>query len=173
MNQKAGKDNEYSLTQAGNTIIMYKNIVVLITYPIVIFILHSTLVCTLTTYYPPKYSSTIEVVVITMYVNNNKVVVWYYIHACTPPESSPTATSSTPPPDTSPAIPGVSTEIQHVTHNIFTIVQVQPRRRARKPQGPKNLHAQAVWLLHIDDYFNSKAGRVWPVSWWRHSPLRI
>ena len=66
MNQKAGKDNEYSLTQAGNTIIMYKNIVVLITYPIVIFILHSTLVCTLTTYYPPKYSSTIEVVVITM-----------------------------------------------------------------------------------------------------------
>ena len=134
MNQKAGKDNEYSLTQAGNTIIMYKNIVVLITYPIVIFILHSTLVCTLTTYYPPKYSSTIEVV-ITMYVNNNnkEVVVWYYIHACTPPESSPTATSSTPPPDTSPAIPGVSTEIQHVTHNIFTIVQVQPRRRARKP----------------------------------------
>ena len=58
---------------------------------------------------------------------------------------------------TSPAIPGVSTEIQHV-HDIFTIVQVQPRRRARKPQqGPKNMRAQAVWLLHIHDYFNSKA----------------
>ena len=66
MNQK-DNELEYSLTQAGNTIIMYKNIVVLITYPIVIFILHSTLVCTLTTYYPPKYSSTITIeVVITM-----------------------------------------------------------------------------------------------------------